>query len=63
MPELRRIIRKRDLPRYVGIRRTAIDEQIKSGTFPKPVKLGVRAIGWREVDLIEWQQRLKTTRA
>lgn len=23
-------------------------------TFPKPIKLGRRAVGWRENDLIDW---------
>ena len=27
---------------------------IAEGSFPKPVKLGKRAVGWREADLRAW---------
>ncbi|HLH98718.1 MAG TPA: AlpA family phage regulatory protein [Xanthobacteraceae bacterium] len=54
-PRLERIIRKRDLPQYTGLRPTAIDDAIAAGRFPRPIKLGLRAVGWRECDLLEWQ--------
>jgi prophage regulatory protein len=55
-PRLQRIVRKSQLPDYVGLRRTAIDDLMASGAFPKPVKLGLRAVGWTEESLIRWQQ-------
>ena len=55
---LLRIIRLRDLPTYVGLQRSQIDELIKRGEFPKPIKLSDsgRANGWLEHELIAWQQ-------
>ena len=55
---LHRIIRMRDLPDYVGLKRTQIEELIKRGEFPKPVPLSDtgRAKGWLEHELISWQQ-------
>jgi prophage regulatory protein len=55
--QLQRIIRKKDLPDYVGLKRTAIDDAIKRGDFPKPIQLGPRAVGWTEEDLLRWQAK------
>jgi prophage regulatory protein len=54
---LNRMFRLRDLPQFVGLRRTQIGELIKAGEFPKPVPLSEsgRAIAWLEQDLIAWQ--------
>jgi prophage regulatory protein len=55
---LNRIIRKKDLPNYCGLQRTAIEELIERGEFPKPIPLSDsgRAIGWIEHELWAWQQ-------
>jgi prophage regulatory protein len=55
-PRLERIIRKRQLHEFVGIRRTQVEQLISEGTFPKPIKLSTRAVGWTESSLIAWQQ-------
>ena len=54
---LNRMYRIRDLPQFVGLRRTQIAELIKLGQFPKPIQLSDsgRAIAWLESDLIAWQ--------
>jgi prophage regulatory protein len=54
---LNRMYRLRELPQFVGLRRTQIGEMIKTGTFPKPIPLsdGGRAVAWLETDLIAWQ--------
>jgi predicted DNA-binding transcriptional regulator AlpA len=51
------MIRPRELPHYVGLRRTQIGELIKAGQFPEPVPLSDsgRAIAWLESDLVTWQ--------
>ena len=43
----------------VGIKRTAIYERIKAGTFPAPVQLGPRAVGWDAAELADWQANLE----
>ena len=40
--------------KITGLSRTSIWRQIKAGTFPKPVKLGPRAVGWPASDIEEW---------
>jgi prophage regulatory protein len=57
MARLQKVIRgTKGAEEFSGLKRTALDDAIKAGTFPKPIKLGVRAIGWLEDDLIKWQQ-------
>jgi prophage regulatory protein len=55
--QLNRMFRLRDLPQFVGLRRTQIGELIKAGQFPKPISLSDsgRAVAWLETDLIAWQ--------
>lgn len=55
MGRLQTIIRLADLPQFCGLKRTQVDELIKAGKFPRPVKLSVRRKGWLESELIAWQ--------
>jgi prophage regulatory protein len=59
MPTLNRVFRRKDLPPFVGLRRTQVDELIAKGEFPKPIRLSEsgRAIAWLEADLAEWQAK------
>jgi prophage regulatory protein len=56
MERLHKIVRLNELPAFVGLRRTQIDELVKQGQFPRPVKLSARRKGWLEHELISWQQ-------
>jgi len=49
-----RILRMRELPPIVGIQRTLIYEHIRDGDFPRAVKLGARARGYRESEVLTW---------
>jgi prophage regulatory protein len=62
---LNRIIRKKDLPSFVGLQRTQIELLIERGEFPKPVPLSDsgRAIGWLESEVWHWQQQRLAKRA
>jgi prophage regulatory protein len=40
-----------------GLSRSAIYLRVSQGTFPKPVSLGGRAVGWLEAEIQEWLQR------
>jgi prophage regulatory protein len=47
-----------------GLSRSTIYARIADGTFPAPVSLGVRAVGWREEEVEEWiTQRVKRSLA
>jgi prophage regulatory protein len=53
---LQRVLRKWELPAFVGLKKTQIDELMKNGAFPRPIKLSDRAIAWLEDEIVEWQQ-------
>ena len=48
------ILRRPAVEAITGLRRSAIYKGIQNGTFPKPVKLTKKAVGWRESVIREW---------
>ncbi len=48
------VLRPREAARYVGLSRPTIDPWRKAGKFPKALRLGAQAIGWRRSDLDAW---------
>lgn len=43
-----------------GCGKSTIYAGVKAGTFPAPVRLSARAVGWREEDLDKWvSERVK----
>jgi prophage regulatory protein len=53
---LDRFLRLHDVLRVTGVGRSTLYQQIASGDFPKPVRISLRAVAWRESDLVKWQQ-------
>jgi prophage regulatory protein len=51
---LRRIIRWPELEAMTGRGRTAIQQDIVEGRFPKPIPLGGRAVGWLIEEVEAW---------
>ncbi|WP_368622619.1 helix-turn-helix transcriptional regulator [Paraburkholderia sp. BR13444] len=45
------IMRRSDVERETGLSRSTIYQRMKAGTFPKPVHLGARSVGWRVADI------------
>ena len=37
-----------------GFKKSSVYAGVKAGTFPAPVRLSARAVGWREEDLDKW---------
>lgn len=42
----------------VGLSRSTIYEKMAAGKFPRPVKLGDFAVGWRESEIQAWIESL-----
>ena len=40
-----------------GLSRSTIYLRAAAGTFPKPVSLGARAVGWVDSEIQEWLER------
>ncbi|HDR9124368.1 TPA: AlpA family phage regulatory protein [Burkholderia vietnamiensis] len=49
-----RVVRLRLLTERIGLSKSEIYRQIQAGTFPRPIPLGVRAVGWLERDIEAW---------
>lgn len=49
-----RAIRIDEVCKLTGLGRTTIWRAVKEGRFPKPIKLGERAVGWLESDIVAW---------
>jgi len=45
------ILRRKQVEARTGLSRSTIHARIKAGTFPAPVSLGPRAVGWVENDV------------
>jgi prophage regulatory protein len=46
-----------------GLARSTIYLRIAQGTFPKPVNLGGRAVGWLQNEIEEWlKERIEASR-
>jgi prophage regulatory protein len=49
-----RILRRPEVEARTGISRSTIYAWMKEGTFPLPVKMGTRLVGWMEADIQAW---------
>lgn len=57
------ILRRPQVEQRTGLSRSTLYQYIKDGDFPKPVRLGLRAVGWLESDISEWiAARVKSAR-
>jgi prophage regulatory protein len=48
------ILRCKQVQARTGLARSTIYLYIKTGTFPRPVPLGARAVGWLESEVCDW---------
>jgi prophage regulatory protein len=49
-----RVARMPEVTERTGLSRGSIYRLMSAGRFPRSIKLGERAIGWRESDLNAW---------
>jgi prophage regulatory protein len=55
-----RLLRRSEVEAMTGRGRSAIYAGIAAGTFPKPVKIGARAVAWPESKIMAWiQERIQ----
>ena len=56
-----RILRRREVEARTGLSRSTLYAQMAEGAFPRPVRLGKRAVGWTESTISEWLESLETS--
>ena len=49
-----RLMRLAAVRQLVPLSRSAIYARVAAGTFPRPVKIGCRAVAWRQADVEAW---------
>jgi prophage regulatory protein len=49
-------LRRPKVEEMTGLKRSSIYQYMAAGTFPKPVRLGPRSVGWLEPEIIAWQK-------
>ncbi len=48
------VLRRRTVEARTGLSRSTIYLRMAQGTFPKPISMGPRAVGWAEVEVAQW---------
>jgi prophage regulatory protein len=48
------ILRRKQVEARTGLSRSTIYDRIKAGTFPAPISLGEKAVGWIESEVDAW---------
>lgn len=48
------ILRRKQVEAATGLSRSTIYQRVKDKTFPAPIALGPRAVGWRAGDIDTW---------
>lgn len=49
-----RILRRPAVEDLTGLSRSTLYAYMKDGTFPRPVRLGAKAVGWIEGEVLAW---------
>ena len=55
---IKKIYRLPEVMNMTGLSRSSIYLRVSTDEFPKPVKIGRRAIGWPEESIIAWQSKM-----
>ncbi len=58
-----RLLRRKDVENAVGLKRSSIYELMKKGEFPRPIRIGQKAVGWLEHEVDDWlNERVRLSR-
>ncbi|HEB28946.1 MAG TPA: AlpA family transcriptional regulator [Porticoccus sp.] len=49
-----KVLRLKDVIEKTGLARSTIYKYIDAGTFPKPIDLGARSVGWVDSEISDW---------
>ena len=54
-----RILKLEELRKQIPMSKTAIYKAVANGSFPKPLSLGARSVGWKQSEVFQWVSDLK----
>ena len=49
-----RLLRRPEVERLIGLKRSKLYQMVRAGTFPAPVRLSPRAVAWKEREVLAW---------
>ena len=49
-----KFLRRPQVENLTGLSRSTIYSMVLDGSFPKQIKIGRRAVAWREADIVNW---------
>ena len=55
---IKKIYRLQEVMTLTGLSRSSIYLRMSTKEFPKPIKIGRRAVGWTEDSIITWQSTI-----
>ena len=61
-PDLDRLIREDELRELLGVSHATIWRLVRSGHFPRPIRIGQAAVAWPEDEVREWVESKKAAR-
>ena len=50
------ILRRPEVERITGLRRSSLYALMAAGKFPKPILLSEKSVGWLEPEIADWQK-------
>ena len=56
-----RLMRRPEVEEIVGLSVSSIYRLMSEGAFPRPVRLGGRAVAWRATDIADWLESRPST--
>lgn len=57
-----KILRRHEVEQCTGLPRSSIYTMINEGTFPRPIHLSSRSVGWLAIEVEDWIQKRIATR-
>ena len=48
------VLRRRDVEKKIGVSKATLHRWVRDGQFPRPIRLGVRAVAWRAEEIEAW---------
>lgn len=54
---MHKVLRLPEVKKSTGLARSTIYKKMAEKTFPSPISLGPKAVGWLEMDIQNWIQK------
>ena len=52
------LLSRKEVEKRVGLSRSTIYDHMNAGTFPRPVRVGPKAVRWRTSEIDAWMDNL-----